>query len=318
MIRMSRLVGLGAVKPTRVAFVLLGLGLLGLGGCDEGARHAQREIIRTHVPRVQQLVREDVERGLSGVQQAAQTIARGFLVEDPERRAREIRSVLRRLREPPRGISELMISPIAFVAAVGLDGVVICRDLEPDPMAGFDAGAAFELVRRALDQGVPGYALVQFPSSREPPLAPPGEGESESAGDGASPIEAPLPSPTMLYVAPAMLEDRVVGAVIAGTPLWREAQRLGRQLQADHADEIARGLILWVYLYHGDRLHHHGTPTDLDTVVPDGAARRAGLARSAGGFTGELVQYGRWYAYGVVPLPRIGPDVGAIVFRSDP
>jgi hypothetical protein len=109
-----------------------------------------------------------------------------------------------------------------------------------------------------------------------------------------------------------------VGAVLAGTPLWRTAQRLGRQLQADQANEISNGLILWVYLYRGDQLHHHGTPADLDTIVPDAAARTAGLARSPGGFTGEVAQFGRWYAYGVVPLPRIADDVGAVIFRSDP
>ena len=82
--------------------------------------------------------------------------------------------------------------------------------------------------------------------------------------------------------------------------------------------EINQGLILWVYLYRGDQLHHHGTPADLDTIVPDAAARNAGLARSPGGFTGEVAQFGRWYAYGVVPLPRIADDVGAVIFRSDP
>jgi hypothetical protein len=297
----------------------IALAVVVLTSCEEGARHAQREIVRTHVPRIQQLVREDIEHGIAGVERAAEKLAPGFGVDDPERRVRELRTALRLLRQPPRGIPELMISPIAFVATVGSDGRVLCRDLDPDPMAGFDAAAAFESVRRALEEGFAGYAFVEFPNARAPAT---GEQEAGggSEGDVASRHTSPGPgtSPTMLYVAPVRWQGAIVGAVIAGTPLWREAQRLGRQLQADAANEIANGLILWVYLYHGDRLHHHGTPTDLDTVVPDAAARRAGLARSPGGFTGQLVQYGRWYAYGVVPLPRIGPDVGAIVFRSDP
>ena len=264
--------------------------------CDNGTQHAQHEIIHAEVPRVQALVREDIERGMIGVQSAATKIARGFLVEDHDRRQREIRTALHLLRQPPRGIPELMISPISFVAAVDPDGRVICRDADPDLMAGFDAGRQFPIVRRALAEGLAGSALEEFPSTEE---GQPG-------------------SRTVLYVAPSVHEGRVVGAVLSGTPLWRTAQRIGRQLQADHADEVSHGLILWVYLFEGDRLHHHGTPADLDTVVPDAAQRRAGLAASPGGFTGELVQFGRWYAYGVVPLPRIGPDVGAIVFRSDP
>lgn len=275
---------------------LLVLFALALAACDADTQNAQRQLIERHVPRVQEIVREDIERGVRGVHQAATKLSRGFLVEDPERREREIRTVLHLLRQPPRGIDELMISPVSFVAAVGADGVVIARDADPDPMEGFDAGAEFELVRRALSDGESGYALSEFPAL----------------------LPDQSPSHTVLYVAPARHEGRIVGAVMAGTPLWRTAQRLGRQLQADHADEVADGLILWVYLYRGDRLHHHGTPADLDTVVPDAAARAAGFARSPGGFTGDLAQFGRWYAYGVIPLPRIGEDVGAVVFRSDP
>lgn len=278
-----------------LAGVLAVLAALALAACDGGTEHAQHELIHAHVPRVQEIVREDIERGVRGVERAATKLARGFLVEDPERREREIRTVLHLLRQPPRGVDELMISPISFVAAVDASGVVIARDAEPDPMEGFDAGEAFELVRRALQEGQSGYALEEFPAL----------------------LPDQSPSHTVLYVAPARHDGRIVGAVMAGTPLWRTAQRLGRQLQADHADEVANGLILWVYLYRGDQLHHHGTPADLDTVVPDAAARAAGFARSPGGFTGDLAQFGRWYAYGVIPLPRIGEDVGAIVFRSD-
>ena len=58
--------------------------------------------------------------------------------------------------------------------------------------------------------------------------------------------------------------------------------------------------------------------SDLDTVVPDAAARRAGLARSPGGFTGELAQFGFWYGYGVRPLRVLGDDVGVVIFRMEP
>jgi hypothetical protein len=282
----------------RAALVAGSFLLVVLAGCDDGAQHAQGEIIRQHVPRVQSIVREDIERGVVGVASAAQKMARGFLVEDRDRRRREIRTALNLLRQPPRGIPELMISPVSFVAAIDADGTVIARDgdEEPDPMAGFEAAEEFDLVRRALTEGYAGYELDQFPSMD--PRQPPSE--------------------TVLYVAPSIREGRIVGAILAGTPLWRTAQRVGRQIQADHADELREGMIVWVYLYRGGRLHHHGTPADLDTIVPDRAARDAGLARSPGGFTGQVAQFGRWYAYGVVPLPRIAPDVGAIVFRSDP
>jgi hypothetical protein len=94
-------------------------------------------------------------------------------------------------------------------------------------------------------------------------------------------------------------------------------QRLSKQLQMEEAGKKP-GVVLWVYLYRGDELHHHGTPRDLDLLVPDAKTRKAGLARSAGGFTGEVAQYGYWYGYGVTPLPSLGADNGAVIFRMDP
>jgi hypothetical protein len=52
--------------------------------------------------------------------------------------------------------------------------------------------------------------------------------------------------------------------------------------------------------------------------VPDGKARAAGLAKSPGGFIGELQQYGFWYGYGVRPLRALGPDIGTVIMRMDP
>jgi hypothetical protein len=272
---------------------LLAFAALTLSACER-AEHAQRVIHDSHAPRIQQLVREDLARTERGLQQAALRLARGFSVTDPLQRAREMRRALTLLTEPPRGIDELTISPISFIAVVGEDGVVICRDRDPDPMAGQNAGEMFPSVRRAITEGVSTRALVEWP--------------------GLVPTEPP--AVLMLQAVPIHYEGRIAGAMIAGTPLWRTAQRLTRQLQAETASE--GGTIVWVYLYRGDTIHSRGTPADLDTIVPTAADRAAGLARSPGGFTGEVAQFGRWYAYGVVPLPELGEDVGFIVWRSDP
>ncbi len=262
---------------------------------EEGAHHACEQVVQEHAPRVRAIVDDDLARGLVGVQSAADLVARGFLVEDRARRMTEMRwAIQHRIREPPRGIPELMISPISFVAAVEPDGRVLVRDIEPDPMAGFDAGGTFPHVRAALTEGTASYELVEFP--------------------GLLPTDTA--SQTVIYVAPSRHDGRIVGAIMAGTPLWRTAQRVTRQMQAEGLS--TEGTILWVYLYRGETLHHHGTPPDLDSIVPDFATRSAGLADSPGGFCGEVQQYGRWYCYGVIRLPQIGDDVGAVIYRSDP
>ena len=276
-------------RTLALAAITLGL----LAGC-ETAEHAQHVIHETHAPRITAIVHEDIERADRGLTAASERIGRGFVVEDPTQRAREMRRALELLTQPPRGIPELMISPMTFIAVTDANGVVICRDRDPDPMAGQNAAEMFPHVRRALTEGVATREIVEWP--------------------GLLPDEPP--AVLMVHAVPTYYQGRRAGRILGGTPLWRAAQRRARQLQAEAASE--GGTILWVYLYRGDALHHRGTPADLDTIVPDGAARAAGLSHSPGGFTGEVAQFGRWYAYGVVPLPELGPDVGFIVWRSDP
>lgn len=267
-----------------------------LCACEDGAPNARRVLRENHAPEVQRLIKQDIERHLVGVQKAGDKLGPGFLVEDAAKREREMRGALKFLRTPPKGISELMIgSARSFVAAVGADGVVIAIDADKakDRMTGVNLGKRFKVLQRAF-AGEASYAVEQFPAL-------------EKDGEG---------SWSLLFAAPARRAGKVVGAALVGIPLWRLAQRLTRQLQLDNVKE--KGVILWAYLYLGDKLHHFGTPPDLDTVVPDHAARQAGLSSSAGGFTGEVIQFGRWYGYGVLPLPRLGPEMGAVIFRSDP
>lgn len=274
---------------TVVAFAFL------LTACgDEGAAVARQKLRQVHVPAVQKIVREDIERHLGGLERAATRLEPSFATGlEINRRERQMRVALKKLRVPPRGIAELVVSPMSFLAAVDEGGVVIARDSDEDRMKGMALGAEMAVVRDAL-AGRAGYGLAEFANR-------------DRGGE---------PSVTILFAQPVAAEGRNVGAVVAGIPLWRMAQRLSRQLQIDNAGEA--GAIFWAYLYRGDALHHFGTPPDLDQLVPDAAARAAGLRESPGGFTGEVIQFGRWYGYAVVPLPRIAPDVGMILFRSDP
>lgn len=284
-----KLLGRVALSMALLAFVL--------GGCDdERGQNERRAIHRDDAPKVRALVRQNLDRGRSGIRQAAERMARGFLVEDPDQREREMRAVMRRLQQPPRGIHELMISPISFVAAVGTDGKVIARDSDPDPMKGFDMAEHVPVVRQAL-AGQGGYELSELPSLME--------------GDRAS--------VTVIFAAPARHEGRVVGAMVAGLPLWRAAQQMTRQLQLENAQALRRGALIWALMYRGEELHYHAQfPPDLRELVPGHSDREAGLRGSPGGYSGEVQQYGRWYGYGIVPLPSIGEGVGAVLFRSDP
>ena len=259
---------------------------------QEGAPKARAAIRNQHAPRVQTVVLDILERHNAGLHQAADRIAAGFVKAEAAQQESEMRQVLKLIRSPKRGVPELVISPMSFIAVVGKDGLCIARDVEPDPMKGMDLGKQFPVVADAL-KGKQGMSMGEFTSK-----------------------ESDKPSVTVLMAAPAHYKGEVVGALVLGIPLWRLQQVLTKQLQMELSGKEPR--VIWVYVYRGSELHHHGTPPDLDKLVPDFAARQAGLAKNPGGYTGEVAQYAYWYGYGVRPLRVFGPDIGVVLFEMEP
>lgn len=281
--------------PSKLACCSIVLGIFLLACGPDGAPHARQVVRETHAGEVKTIVLDDIARHLRGVRKAGDKIGRGFAVEEPNARREQMRTALRLLSRPPRGVPELIGSARTFVAAVDPSGVVIATDAkhEDDRMTGVQLGAKFAVLRDAL-AGKTGYAIDQFPAL-------------EKGAEG---------SVSLLFAAPSMRDGQTVGAVLAGIPLWRLAQRLGKQLQLDHASE--KGVILWVYVLHQGKLHHFGTPPDLDSILPTPKALETSLKASPGGFTGELFQFGRWYGYGMLPIRVLGPDLSVLIVRSDP
>ncbi|MCA9580476.1 MAG: hypothetical protein KC416_01700 [Myxococcales bacterium] len=261
--------------------------------CGSGAPEARKTIQEKDVPWAQASLHDDISRHVRGTATAAERLKRGFLVEDPAVREEQLRVGLRYVQEPPRGIPEFIASPMSFLAAIGPDGKVICRDTkaaDDDKLRGLDFAEMFPVVQRALDKGMVGHALGTFES--------PGEGEDAHS---------------MLFVHPVMDQEKTVGAVVTGIPLWRWAQRLTNQGMVEQAE--TKGLVFWVLAYHGDQLIVPKAGVEEAAVLHDGAARREDLAKSPGGFTGEVQQYGRWFGYGVLPVPTLGSDVGLVIVR---
>jgi hypothetical protein len=262
-----------------------------LAGCEGRAavERTQIQIRDVDYPRVGALVQQDLENHQAGVLKAAEKLAPGFAVADPAARESQVRAALRILQQPKKGIDEFVSSPMSFLAAVGLDGIVIARDREPDRMAGQDFKARFDVVRQALG-GTAVTALGEF-----------------YAADPNAPS-----SWSILFAAPSLRDGKVVGAVLAGIPLSRMAQRLRRQFRVEQKE----GTSVWVYLYKGERIFHWDTPPQVDVLIRDPVARAKGLAASPAGYTEKVRLQGDLQVYGVFPLALLGPDVGTIIFRS--
>lgn len=262
-----------------------------LCGCESRAavERARTHLREVDLPRVQALIDKDLQSHQEGVVKAADKLAPGFSLSDPSARESQIRAALKILQQPKRGIDEFVASPMSFLAAIGADGVVIARDREPDRMAGQDYKSRFEVVQQALG-GTAATGLGEFYA--KDPKAP--------------------SSWSILFAAPSLDDDQVVGAVLAGIPLSRMAQRLSRQFRVEQAG----GAPVWVYLYKGDRLFHWDTPPEVDAIVRDPVARDKALAASPAGYTETARLQGELQVVGVFPLELLAPDVGAIIVRS--
>jgi hypothetical protein len=267
------------------------LSLVVLAGCESRAavERTGARLREADLPRVQALVEQDLRSHQAGVVKAAEKLAPGLVLRDRSARESQVRSALKILQQPKKGIDEFVASPMSFLAALGPDGVVIARDREPDRMAGQDFLSRFEVVRRALD-GTAATGLGEFYA--EDPQAP--------------------SSWSILFAAPSLREGEVVGAVLAGIPLSRMAQRLSRQFRVEQAGSAP----VWVYLYKSDRLFHWDTPPEVDALIRDPVARARGLAESPTGFTETARLQGELQVYGVFPIPLLAPDVGTIIVRS--
>lgn len=273
------------------ALLVFGLCLVSMFGCQDRAaiRRAKDRLRSVDYPRIEAIVQKDLEQHQAGVVKAAAKLAPGFAVEEPRKREKQMRAALRILQQPKKGIAEFVASPMSFLAVLDLDGVVIARDREPDRMKGQDYGERFEVVREAL-AGNAATGLGEF-----------------FAEDPNSPS-----SWSILFAAPSTQDGNVVGAVVVGIPLWRLAQRLGRQLRLEQAGDDPP----WVYLYKGDQVFHWDTPPQIDALIPTAAQRRERLALSPSGYTDTTLLQGNPEVYGVFPIALLGSDLGAIVFRS--
>jgi len=267
------------------------LAVLALLGCENSAAIERTEAqLREHdLSRVQALVQQDLENHQAGVIKAAAKSAPGFSVPDPEKRESQIRAALKILQQPKKGIDEFVASPMSFLAAVGPDGVVIARDRDEDRMTGQDFASRFDVVREAL-RGTAATGLGEF-FAKDP--------------------EAPS-SWSILFSAPSMRGEEVVGAVLAGIPLSRLAQRLSRQFRV----EATEGDPVWVYLYKGERLFHWDTPPEVDALIRDPATRAERLAKSPAGYTEKARLQGELQVYGVFPIELLAPDIGIIIVRT--
>ena len=235
----------------------------------------------------------EVERGLpEGAKELASLLANGA---DPQKDTAGVRKALGRIR---RDVADLNIAKSTFFALTDPSGVAIRNDLEEDVMAGQNLIALFPDLAKAKDGFV--TATGRFPN---------GAGKSG-------------PDKDWIAGAPVRRTDGSTGAILVTGWSYRYfARHLQSTLESRLLDQAkAEGAGGKLPVYYVAVFDSSGVyPAPLTPGVDEQALSGEGLAaKTANGPTqGVLTITDREFGYAAQRAPKLGPDTGVVVLRSD-
>jgi hypothetical protein len=235
----------------------------------------------------------EVERGMpEGAKRLGALLAGGA---DPRQDAAGVRKALQRVR---RDVMDLGIAKSTFFALADANGVAIRNDLEEDVMAGQNLFTVFPGLAKAKD----GYVTTVgvFPNA-----------ESKNG-----------PDEDWIAGVPVKQESGATGAVFVTGWTYRYFARHLQESLKDRLTEDARkngteGKIPVFYVAVFDRSGVYSAP--LTPAVDEKALTEQDLvARTASGpAQGTLALTDRAFGWAAVRTPKLAPDTGVVVLRSE-
>jgi hypothetical protein len=278
------------------ALVACAIALAGVGCKDKGKQSAEEA--RANVKTLVELAEKDVaeiERGLpeGGKKMAAQ------LAKEPDAKSNptQVRSALLKMRQQ---VPDLGVAKSTFFAFTDEKGIAVRNDLEQDTMAGKDIASAYPDLKKALS------------------------GEAYVATQGVFPGVPNPQGPDKEWVAavPVKKEDgSLLGLLVTGWTYRRFSYHLQEALKRDLQDALMRGgdkgklPVLYVFLFDkGGVYGARGTP-----ALNEKALGELGLVdRTAAGPADAPITIGeRAFGWAAARVPKLGPDVGIVVLRSE-
>jgi hypothetical protein len=274
---------------------LLGL-LPSIAACKNEAKASEQKATE-NAGQLAQLADRDVgevERGLPvGAAQLASLFANGA---DPERDLSAVRSSLKRIRAE---IPDLTVAKSTFFALTDAHGVAIRNDLEVDVMAGQNVATVFPSLAKALEG-------------------------SFVTTTGLFPGPPPPSGPDRDWMAAAPVKDkagRVVGLLLTGWTFRRFCHHLQESLRHDLQEQLFQAKdngklpILYVAVF---------DPTGVYTAPLTPSVNEQALVEldllhktASGPIHGILNITDRDFGYAAVRVPKLGPDTGLAVLRSE-
>jgi hypothetical protein len=238
----------------------------------------------------------EVERGLpEGAKQLAPLVSNSA---DPRQ---DIAGVRRALLHVRRDVVDLAVAKSTFFALADASGIAIRNDLEEDVMAGQNLFAVFPVLTRARDGFVTGTGA--FPEALAKKPGAPGD-EDWIAG------------------APVKREDGTPGAILVTGWSYRYfARHLQEALKTRLLDQSKaagyQGKMPVFYVAIFDRSGVYSAP--LTPPVDDQALAGQDLVTktAAGAYQGTLTITDRAFGFAAQRTPKLAPDTGVVVLRSE-
>ena len=278
----------------------------GLVGCkDRGQKSADEA--RNDVQKLVELTAKDVaevERGLpEGATKLSELLAKEVGKDgDPKQNNPAVRSALLKMRQK---VPDLGIAKSTFFAFADEKGVAVRNDFEQDTMAGKDLVKAW------------------------PGLAPVLEGAPYAATTGRFPGVPNPAGPDKEWVAAVPVkkaDGSLQGMLVTGWTYRRFAYHLQVTLQRELQDQLMRGgdkgkmPIVYVCLFDKEAVYGAGAPgVSPVPEVNEKALAEVGLhaKTEAGVASSPLRITDREFGWAAARLPKLGPDIGVVVLRSE-
>lgn len=286
-------------RAVAVASALVSLASIGCK--DRGQQSA--EDARANVQSLVELTTKDVseiERGLpEGAKKLGDLLSKDA---DAKQNAPAVRSALLKMRQQ---VPDLGIAKSTFFAFADPKGIAIRNDFENDTMAGKDLVAAWPGLR-PVSEGAP-YAATMGQGFATPNPAGP-----DKEWVAAVPVKKADGSPQ--------------GMLVTGWTYRRFAYHLQVTLQRNLQDQLMRTNdkgklpILYVCLFDKDNVYGAASPGAIPVPeVNEKELTKVGLhVKTASGPASSAIRItDRDFGWAADRLPKLGPDVGVVVLRSE-
>ncbi len=276
------------------ALLLSGLGALGLAGCKDQAKESEARA-REHAQELATLVERDVTEVERGLPEGAKRLGPLFAKEEPQKNLPAVRAAIQKVR---RDVPDLLVAKSTFFAYADESGLAIRNDLEQDAMAGLNLFSIFPELQRSKD----GYV----------------------ATTGAFPgvVSRSGPDKDWIAASPVRREDgRTLGVFVTGWTYRRFALHLAETLKHDMQERLLqndqRGKMPVLYVGIFDKSGAYGAP-QTPSANEKALAEQGLVAKTAAGpASGTLVLTDRPFGWAAARTPKLGPDIGVFVLRSE-